>query len=388
MKKSILLLLLFSFILPLIARAEEEPKFKAAPAACVLVDGALYASPEKYLFRDGLAIPEARIGAKMWYGKWSVLVDVGIAYGKIGLRNMWMQYEFNKNHFARIGNFLQPFGYQSPFSANVKCTFEQPIASAPFTPGIQLGGMYVFHNPMFYSATAFHAESSALTNIMNYPLFNQQGFTFLERFVVRNKRAAEKDSPVLQAGISLGYSTPDRHLIDDYDVHQGFSNNANFPTRVSVVEAVGVVIGEARNRFKLTPELVLSCKRLALESQYYFQTIARKDGLKAYNAQSAYVTLRGVIFGKNYGYDEAQAILSNPNKNTLECVLNYNYTTLSDSKAGIYGGRANSCGITFNYYFNPYITARLNYTYTYAWDKADVIPLTQNAFQLRLMVQF
>ena len=385
--KSFIVMALLS--VPFFSKAEdEEPKFKVAPSARVLIDGGVYASPEKYLFKDGMAIPEARVGAKMWYGKWSSWIDVGVAYGRVGLRNMWIQYDFNEHHLARAGNFLQPFGYQGPTSANVKPTFEQPIASALFTPGLQLGGMYVFHNKNFYSATAFHVESSALTNVMNYPLFNQQGFTVMERFVLRNKKAGVKDKPVMQAGISLSYSTPDRHLVDDYDIHQGFTNSANFPTRVSSVEAVGAVVGDAKNRFKLSPELVFSYKRLAFESQYFFQTISRKEGLKSFNSQSAYVNLRGILFGGNYGYDSTQAILTHPNKNALECVLDYNYSTLSDAKAGIFGGRANSFGITLSYYFNAYITARLNYTYTHTWDKFESLPLTQNAFQIRLMALF
>lgn len=369
-------------------RAEDEAKFRVLPMGRVLIDGALYASPQKHLFKDGMAIPEARLGAKFYYGKWSSWIDVGFAYGKIGLRNMWIQYDFNSKHSLRIGNYLQPFGYQSPTTSNNKPTFEQPLASALYTPGLQLGAMYTFCNPSFYSATAFHVESSALTNVMNYPQFNQQGYTLLERFVWRHKNSGVKDKPIIQAGLSLGYSTPDRHLVDDEDIHSGFTNTGLFPSKVTPVTAISAVIGDARNRFKLSPELVVAYKRIALESQYFFQTIARKENLKAYNSQSAYVTLRGVLIGGDYTYDSNIAHIVNPKKHALECVMDYNYATLTDANSGIYGGRANSFNVTFNYYFNAYITARLNYSYTHVWDREDESPLTQNAFQLRLMVLF
>lgn len=385
-KRLIYLSLFFAFATALYA--EEEAKFKVTPSGRVLIDGAVYASPQKYMFKDGMAIPEARLGAKMQYGKWSSWIDVGFAYGKLGLRNMWIQYDFNKHNSIRVGNFLQPFGYQSPVTANNKPTFEQPLASALFTPGLQLGAMYTFQNPSFYSATAFHVESSALTNVMNFPLFNQQGYTLLTRFVWREKHSVQKEKPIIQAGISLGFSSPDRHLVDDQDIHSGFTISANFPTKVSTETAVSAVIGDAKNKFKLTPELLLGYKRIAIESQYFFQTISRKHSLKTYNSQSAYVTLRGILIGGDYSYDSSIGQLVNPKKHSLECVLDYNYSTLSDSKAGIFGGRANSFNCTLNYYFNAYITARLNYTYTYVWDRADVIPLSQNAFQLRLMVLF
>ncbi|MCH5241829.1 MAG: ATPase [Muribaculaceae bacterium] len=384
-KWPLFLCMLFAFIL---AKAEEDVKFKVMPSGRVLVDGALYASPQKYMFKDGMAIPEARLGAKFYYGKWSSWIDVGFAYGKIGLRNMWIQYDFNDKNSLRVGNYLQPFGYQSPTTTNNKPTFEQPLASALFTPGLQLGLMYTFKNESFYSASAFHVESSALTNVMNYPLFNQQGYTILTRFAWRNKQAGKEGAPILQGGLSLGFSSPDRHLVDDEDIHSGFTYSALFPTKVSSETAVSAVVGDARNRFKLTPELLLGYKRIALESQYFFQTISRKNDLRNVNAQSVYVTLRGVIFGGDYSYDASSAILSNPKKNSLECVLDYNYANLSDSKAGIFGGRANGFNVTLNYYFNPYITARLNYAFTHVWDRHGYDPMTQNAFQVRLMILF
>lgn len=387
MKRLIILILL---TIPIVfgIKAQDEPKFKVTPNGRVLIDGALYASPEKYLFKDGMAIPEARLGVRMWYGKWSSWIDVGFAYGKIGLRNMWIQYDFNSHHNLRVGNFLQPFGYQSPTTANNKPTFEQPLVSAVFTPGLQLGLMYTFQNPSFYSATSFHVESSALTNVMNYPLFNQQGYSLLTRFVWRNKNSVENSKPILNFGLSLGFSTPDRHLVNEEDIHDGFTNSAYFPTKVSSQTAVSAVVGDAKNRFKLSPEAVVAFRKIALESQYFFQTIARNHHLKTYNAQGAYVTLRGMILGGDYSYDATIAQLINPKKNALELVADYNYLTLSDSRAGILGGRANSFNATLNYYFNAYITARLNYSYTYVWQREGVNPITQNAFQLRLMVLF
>lgn len=388
MRKILLYLLISAF--PLLAFAEEDNnnKFKVVPNGRLLIDGALYASPEKHLFKDGLAIPEVRLGAKLNYGKWSSWIDVGFAYGKIGLRNMWIQYDFDSHNSLRAGNFLQPFGYQSISTANNKPTFEQPLVSAVFTPGLQLGVMYTYVNPAFYSSSAFHVESSALTNVMNYPLFNQQGYSLLTRFVWRLKDSGSFSKPILQAGISFGFSSPERHLVDDNDIHEGFYNSANFPTKVSSVTAVSATVGNARNRFKLSPEFVVAYKKIAFESQYFFQTIARKNNLCNYNSQGGYATLRTVLFGQDYGYDSALAQIANPKKNTLEFVADYNYVTLSDAKARIFGGRANSFNFTLNYYFNPYFTARLNYSFTHVWDREDEIPLTQNAFQLRLMVLF
>lgn len=371
------------------AQEEEGPKFKVTPSGRVLIDGAVYISPEKYLFKDGMAIPEARLGAKMEYGKWSSWIDVGIAYGKVGLRNMWIQYDFNSNNSLRVGNFLQPFGMQSEITTSMKPTFEQPIATALYTPGLQLGVMYKFQNPSFYSASAFHVESSALTNAMNYPEFNKQGFSVLTWFAWRKKDSGHPGKTILHTGVSLGFSTPQRRMDNDgYDVHDGFALTANYPTKVTTLAALSAVVPASRNLFKFSPEIMLAKRKVALEAQYFLQTINRKDNLSSYLTQSGYITLRGMILGGDYSYDHKTAQLVYPKKNALELVADYNYSTLSDSKAGIYGGRANSFNFTLNYYFNKYITARLNYSYTHVWDRANFIPVTMSVIQARLMVLF
>ncbi|MCH5233182.1 MAG: hypothetical protein J1E78_06035 [Muribaculaceae bacterium] len=378
-----LLLLFFSSV-----NAEDEPKFSVVPTGRLLIDGAVYASPQKELFADGVAIPEVRVGAKMLYGKWSSMIDLGFAYGKIGLRNMWVQYDFNSHNNLRVGNFIQPFGLVGLPSINTMATFEQPLAAALFRTGLQLGAMYTFYNESIISSTAVHAESSALTNVMNYPLFNQQGYSFITRFVFHTKSSENSGLPVVSAGISLGFSTPERRLVNDEDVHDGFTISANFPTKVSSETAISATVANSRNRFKLTPELVLASSRLAMETQYFFQTIARKDNYPNYNAYGAYVTLRGILLGGNYSFDRASGQILNPKKNSLECLFDYNYANACDKKASIFGGRANSFTVTLNYYFNPYITARLNYSFTHIWERQDAMPLTQNVVQARIMVLF
>lgn len=379
-----LLLAISSICLPFKATADDEPKLSIMPTARILIDGALYASPQKSLFPDGMAIPEARIGAKMRYGAWSAMIDASYSYAKVGMRNMWIQYDFNQQNAIRIGNFIHQYGYQNQ-SQSLKETFEQPIAATLYTPGIQLGAMYTHWSPSFMAAASFHVESSALQQVMNAPLFNQQGFSLLTRLVWRTP---QKGQFFWHAGISGGYSSPQRRVVDNDDIHDGFTISANFPTKVVQLQEVGMSVGKSRNLFKFTPELVAAYGRMAFIGQYFFQQINRRDGLRSYVTQSGYATLRGMLIGKGYTYDPAAASIATPAPKTLECVLNYNYCDLADGKAGLFGGRANTFSVTFNYQFNKYITGRLNYFYTHRWELAGADPMTLNGFQARLMVLF
>lgn len=383
--KRILLVPFLSVLLSATAFADEEPKLKVEPMGRVLIDGALYASPQKEEFPDGMAITEARLGAKMRYGKWHAFLDVAYSYAKIGLRNMWLEYNINERNRVRFGNFIQPFGLESTYTNSLKCTFEQPISAAIFTPGIQLGVMYGYTAPSVWIGTGFHVESSALSNAMNAPLFNQQGYGILGRAVWRK---APSEGPIFQLGISGEFATPQRRLENNEDIHDGFAISTNFPTKVVQKSALGTTVENSKNLFKFSPEFIVAKGRLAVEGQYFFQTISRRKDLSSYNSQAGYVSLRGLLTRSGYTYSSDLAALARPNPGSLECVLTYNYVTLSDANAAIFGGRANNANVTLNYYINPYVTARLNYTFTHTWSREGYDPITMNGFQARIMVLF
>lgn len=301
--------------LTIISTAAGEPALSVTPSGRALIDGALFATPQKELFHDGMAIPEVRLGAKFRYDKWSAAIDVSYAYSKIGMRNMWIEYGFDSNNSVRIGNFIHQFGLQST-SSSLKCTFEQPVASAPFTPGLQLGAMYVHYDRHIYAAASFHVESSALTQVLNAPLFNQQGYGLLTRIVYRNPIA---DAPVWHIGLSGGFATPQRRVENNVDIHDGFTVSANFPTKVVQMQAVGTTVTDSKNLFKLSPEAVFASSRFAVEAQYFFQQINRRKSLESYRAQSAYSNLRILLTEGDYGYSSSTAQLTNPKKLSRMC---------------------------------------------------------------------
>lgn len=354
------------------------------------MDAAIFATPQHEMFKPGVAIPDARLGVKMSYGKWNAKIDVGFAYGKVGLKDLFIGYTFNEKHNIKVGSFIHQYGLQSATSSSMKPTMEEPVSNAVFNDSRQLGVQYQYSGPKFMATASAHVEPSATTVVLRPHQFNKEGFGFRSRLVAR---PICEDGKVVQIGFSAGFSTPQRNSTvtvdgEETDVHDAFQFKSNFPTRVTQQTAIDAMVTDSRNQFKFTPELLLSYNRLALESQYYFNRVSRKNGLHNWTGQGAYVTLRGLILGKNYGYDAIAGGLATPAPKSLECVLDYNYTKLSDSAAGIYGGRLNDFSVTFNYYINKYIIARLHYSYTHTWDRAGVQPMSVNGFMARLQVIF
>ena len=385
MKKSIFLASAALLCVPAALMAQDdEPKLKINPTGRILLDGALYASPQKYEFKDGFAIPDVRLGAKAQYGKWKAKIDVGFAYNKVGLKDVYFEYDFNEKNLLRGGSFIHQYGLQSATSSSMKPTMEEPISNAVFNDSRQIGLMYVYNGDKFFGTGSVHVEPKATTVVLRPDQFTQEGWGFRSRLVARPLHESGK---VVQVGFSGGFATP-QNVNDPNTPHNSFQFKSNFPTRVAQVTAIDATVDHAMNLWKFTPELLLNYGPVALETQYFFQRVNRREGLHAYTSQGAYATLRGLILGGDYNYSMPDAGLATPKKGSLECVLSYNYTSLTDASAGIYGGRLNDLSCTFNYYINKYMIARLHYSYTHTWDRAGVGSMTLNGFMARLQIIF
>lgn len=392
MKTSVLLLAAVTLSLApaMHAQDSQEPKLTVKPTGRILLDGALFASPDKGHFKDGVALPDARLGAKATYGKWSAKIDVGFANGKVGLKDLFIQYDFDDENLIRGGSFIHQYGLQSSTSSSMKCTYEEPLSNSVFNCSRQIGVMYVHNEDKFLGTFSAHVEPQSV--ILTPNQLNGEGYGLISRLVAR---PVHSDGNVVQVGISGGFTTPQSGG-DDHP-HNSFSFGCNFPTRVDKVSALSVTLNDAMNQWKFTPELLLATGPVALEAQYFFNRVNFREGLHSFTGQGAYATLRGLLTGGSYGYSMADGGLATPDKGTLEFVAGYNFTTLNDKKAqyisdgqvfsGIYGGSANTISATLNYYINKYMLARLNYTYTHTYNSAKLCT-DLNAFQVRLQILF
>ena len=74
------------------ANAQEEPKFTAKPSGRILMDAA-YINPQHQEddLKSGVGIPDMRVGVGFSYGQWKGKVDMGYAYGKVNLKDVWLQ---------------------------------------------------------------------------------------------------------------------------------------------------------------------------------------------------------------------------------------------------------------------------------------------------------
>ena len=87
----------------------QEEKLVVKPSGRILMDGAVMHSSDDVADAAGEAgfnVPDVRIGMKATYGKWEGKVDVGYARQSLSVKDVFIQYNFDKKNFLRGGYFV------------------------------------------------------------------------------------------------------------------------------------------------------------------------------------------------------------------------------------------------------------------------------------------
>ena len=122
----------------------QENKLVVKPSGRILMDAAFLNSSNKAVDEqcvDGVNVPDIRIGMKVSYGKWEGKADIGYARGSVSPKDIFIQYNFNKQNFLRGGYFVHQFGYQSATSSSFKVSMEEPETHSEFGVGGRLVGL-------------------------------------------------------------------------------------------------------------------------------------------------------------------------------------------------------------------------------------------------------
>ena len=98
--------------------------------------------------------------------------------------------------------------------------------------------------------------------------------------------------------------------------------------------------------------------------------------------------VRTIIKGSPYAYSDADGGIATPKAGAMELVAGYNYTDLSNAKAGILGGRLNDYSLTFNYYINKYVIWRIRTSYTGVTYRGKTPDTNLSLIETRLQIKF
>lgn len=329
----------------------QENKLVVKPSGRILMDAAFLNSSNKTVDEqcvDGVNVPDIRIGMKVSYGKWEGKADIGYARGSVSPKDIFIQYNFNKQNFLRGGYFVHQFGYQSATSSSFKVSMEEPETHSAFGVGGRLVGlMYEHSDDKFMGTGSIYTDAQSFKKQTNHTGY--QGSGFLTRLVYHP--LIEKGN-LFHVGIGLNYELAAEN-------RSNMEFKAPYPVRVAGINAIGAKITDAKNDFKFSGELMAAKGHVGIEGQYIFMNVDRKGDAKSYKAWGAYGNLR-FLLNNEYEYVKNDAGIATPAPKSWELVAAYNYTDMNDAKAGFYGGKLSDWALTMNYYINKYMIWRVS----------------------------
>ena len=344
--------------------------------------GVLGANNYHNQFVSGIALADFRAGLMMRYGQWKSKIEMGYANQALSVKDVFIEYDFDKHTLLRGGYFLHQFGMQSVFGASAKIAMEEPLSNSAFYNSRLLGLMLQHQKDKFFGTLSLFAENEAIKQSTDKT--GSQGMGMMSRLLYRLHR---EEGNIFHVGISGAFETP-RYNKDAALNHSSYILKTSFPTRIARVTAQEATINNATFLYKFSPELLLAKGHWGLEAQYYYLNVNRKNGFEAFDASGAYAMVRAIIKGSPYAYVNADGVMATPKAGAMELVAGYNYTDLSNSKAGILGGRLNDYSLTFNYYINKYVIWRVRTSYTSVGYRADRENTNLGLIETRLQIKF
>lgn len=344
--------------------------------------GVLGANNYHNQFVSGVALADFRAGLVMRYGQWKSKIEMGYANQALSVKDVFIEYDFDKHTLLRGGYFLHQFGMQSVFGASAKIAMEEPLSNSAFYNSRLLGLMLQHQKDKFFGTLSLFAENEAIKQSTDKT--GSQGMGMMSRLLYRLHR---EEGNIFHVGISGAFETP-RYNKDAALNHSSYILKTSFPTRIARVTAQEATINNATFLYKFSPEVLFAKGRWGLEAQYYYLNANRKSGFEAFDASGAYAMVRTIIKGSPYAYADADAVMATPKAGAMELVAGYNYTDLSNSKAGILGGRLNDYSLTFNYYINKYVIWRVRTSYTSVGYRADKENTNLGLIETRLQIKF
>ena len=363
--------------------AQEEPKLTVKPSGRILFDAA-YVNPQHQEddLKSGVGIPDFRVGVGFSYGQWKGKIDMGYAYGKVNMKDVWLQYDFDKKNFIRGGYFIHQYGFQSSTSSSFKETMEEPQSNAVFNNDRMIGIMYEHSAEKFLGTASVVVESDAMKATTDQT--GDQAIGAMTRLLYRPYAQRGK---MLQVGISGGLEGARYSSNKDMN-HKQFTLTSRWPMRVAKVNAQQAVVTDAKTMYKFSPEVMYSQGRFAVVGQYFWNQITRENNLESFTGSGAYVTLRALVKGRNYAPNMGDGGIATPDPGNMEVCLQYNYTSRSDASAGVYGGYLNDWALCYNFYPNKYMIWRVRASYTKVTNRSGFADNECSILETRLQVKF
>ena len=322
----------------------------------VYFDGTAFFKDKTHL-GSGATISDIRLGVSGKYENFSGKIDIGFAKKTISLKDVFIQYNFRSNSYARIGHFAEPFGLDyMESSGNIRFINAGCVTEA-FAPGRKLGLEYIGWSKNFWYAGGLFGDTH-FDQRLDYK--GNDGYALTARGVYNPCRSEEH---VLHIGAAASFRTPD--ATKEGVAGRAVSYGANLGSMANSTKFVNADITDVNHTFKVTGEFIGAMGRFSLQGEYFYVQADRKHDLKTYKAWGTYGQMGFLAIGNGYEYATSWARLELPEPGSLEFAVRYSCLDLNDKETEILGGQQQQFTFGCNYYWKKFIRLRLNYNFAH-----------------------
>lgn len=368
---------LFALIVCLSIHAAEPDKLDWKLGGRLLLDGLFYADSPDTLSNQ-VNIVDIRLCGKVTFGdSWYVKLDMGFTDNKVSPKDAFLQYTKKNNRF-RVGYMFGFFSLDQSSSTNDLVFNTLSNVADAFYPGRRIGISYTRSPKKIYlSVGAFVGDNINLKTTV------RQGYNFSGRIAWR---PVCDDENLLHLGTGIYYRVPDS---DKETGMKTITLKAAGVTYLPSPKYQMLVIDNARNQIQTNIECYLFKQKWMFQSEYMMTRISRTGQTRLYTAQGGYAQSAYLIRGNHFGYDATDAIPVMPtDPHSLMIILRYSIDSLNDREANLYGGGQQDFSAGINYYYNQYLSTRLNYSYVCLDRHSPIEKNNISLIQARIQVRF
>jgi phosphate-selective porin OprO/OprP len=346
----------------------------------VYFDGAYFFDQNTYNpIGNGVTIRRARFAIKAilhknWYGE----IDLDFAGSHVEMKDMIIGYRFTEEHgwkknlSFRAGNFKESYSMETVTTSRYVMFIERSLASK-FSPSRHLGFQVRKYDTYWLLYTGVHFadlggfEEAEYSQDHNKKLGMDEGYSWTSRFVLRLP-IPDKEM-IFHIGGSYSYRTPKTSWESPKAWRHSTRTISNI-NRKKYLDTDDIINVDHRQLFGF--ELVGAWKGLMFQSEYFMSGLYGTDlngvtGISSSVAEGLYAQVGWLIFGGRYQYNSGEAEFTRVKRGRkwgdIELAARYDYLSLNDFDAQIYGGGANAYTFGINYHVNSNIKFMLNYTY-------------------------
>jgi phosphate-selective porin OprO/OprP len=336
-----------------------------------------YFSGNENRLANGTQLRRARISFKLGFGKdWSAEGDYDFADSTASIKDMWLGYEGFKNQFIQVGQFKEPFGFDTLSSSNAIWLMERSYSDI-WSPDRHVGLGYQIWGSRWQAKASFFGQAIDDTNNGGDLDVNgsDQGWGYAARASVAPLLLSE--TRAIHLGVAFAHRTPNA----DYSTTSNTALGSMVYTvdlsgrpeadKVSKAKFLNAKITNVDNWEQTGAEFCGVWDHFSWQSEYQETKVNRRGSATPANTVdhkfNTYYGQVSWIFGGQRTYDAGAGLFGKvvPSKNgALELVARWSkmnqddITTLDPVKGGV----AKNLTFGLTYYQNKNIRWMLNYT--------------------------